>query len=234
MRLLILALAFTLAAPPQTVVIAKKKTGGPTYLVNESFEGTGDPDGAGSNWAAAGTVDWDASDQAYDGSQSAKITSTSISGTISTNTWAGADDIYGRFWLYTDHLTTASSVTILTLTGTGTTGQIKMLGSSDCLFAVAGGGSNGFMSGGCAIPTNTWVRVWWHYTKGTGSNATMRVWWATTDTHPGNGDAAHYAISSNGTNTTQTTRSIFNSEFSGTENGNKWFDLIQCSASILW
>lgn len=200
--------------------------GGASYLIDEGFEGTGAPSG----WSSTGTVDWDEATIVHDGSQSFQVDSTTIDG-YGHDTFTGAADIYGEFWYYADHIPSTDAAIFRILNGTTEIGRIRHR-AAGTLQVLATGGTN--VATTLSTGEDTWVRIWFHFTQGSGTNATMRVWWATTDTHPGNGDAQYFAQSTNGTSTSQGDAIRLFSDNIGTSNGSRYFDNLTVDDAILW
>lgn len=223
--LMLLALA-TLLVWPQTVIVVKKKAGGPTYLINEGFDGTGAPSG----WSSSGTVDWDEATIYHDGAQSAQIDSSSAD-SYAEISFTGADDIYGEYWWYSDYTPSADGNIIRVLNGFTQIGVISHR-STGVLSVGAAGGTGSSCT--LAITEDSWVRIWWHYHTGTGADAVIELWWNTSDSHPGNGDAQYYCASTNGTSTLQANKLRNFSDNTGATNGSRFIDAYVVDDEILW
>ena len=228
--LLLLAVASSFAHAEGQFVYFKKKAaaggGAPTLLVDEGFEGAGAP----ASWTSAGTVDWDEATVFHDGAQSLQVDSGSADG-YGAITFAGANDIYGEYWFYNDHIPSTDAIVLRLYNGATELAKIEQR-ASGVLRAQAIGGT----TGACTLTTgeDSWKRIWFHFTIGGGADATMRVWWATDDTHPGNGSAQYFCQSTNGTTTLQATAVRLFSDNIGTTNGSRYYDTLVVDDAILW
>lgn len=199
----------------------------PSYLVEEGFEGTGAP----ASWTSSGTVDWDEATIFHDGAQALQVDSTSADSYAQTPTFTCGADCYGEFWFYPDHIPSTDAIVFRLYNNTTELGRIEQR-STGVLRVQAIGGTAVNMT--LSIGEDSWVRVWFHFTQGSGANATMRAWWATTDTHPGNSNAQYYAASSNGTTTAVVDRIRLFSDNIGTTNGSRFYDNLVVDDAILW
>lgn len=229
MRVLLAFFLLAGAVSPQSILILKKKAGAPSYLVNEGFEETGAP--TVGTWTATGTVDWDEAIIYHDGAQALHVDSTVGDG-YAMVTFAAANDIYGELWFYPDHIGSVGKEFVRVFNGTTQIASITHR-QTGVLRVSTTGGTDGTMT--LTIGEDSWVHVWWHFTAGTGANATMRAWWATgAGAHPGNGNAQYYAASSNGTSTLQADRIRLVSDNAGTVQGSHYFDSVKVNNAILW
>lgn len=205
--------------------------GGPSYVLDEGFEGTGTPSG----WTTTGTTpapNFDDTALFHDGAQSLKLDSTTASCTAISPAFSTGADVYGRFWWYNDHIHSTDAIIFQIRNGATEIGRIEHRGSGVLRVQALPGGSTSAMT--LSTGEDSWKRIWFHYTQGSGANGTFRVWWATTDTHPGSGDAQYFAQSTNGTSTAQCDTVRLYSHFIGTTNGANNFDTLQISLSSLW
>ena len=201
--------------------------GGPTLIIDEGFEGTGAP----ASWTSAGTVDWDEATIFHDGAQALQVDSSAGDGYGAITFTCGATDCYAEYWYYPDHIPSTDAVVFRFYNGTTELGRIEQR-SSGVLRVQALGGTAAAMT--LTTGEDTWVRVWAHFSQGTGTNATMRAWWATTDTHPGNGNAQYFAESTNGTTTLAASAVRLFSDNVGTTNGSRFFDSLAVDDVPLW
>ena len=228
LALIIVSILSVVLCSPQIITIAKKKAGGgPTLIIDEGFEGTGAP----ASWTSAGTVDWDEATIFHDGAQALQVDSSAGDGYGAITFTCGATDCYAEYWYYPDHIPSTDAVVFRFYNGTTELGRIEQR-SSGVLRVQALGGTAVAMT--LTTGEDTWVRVWAHFTAGTGANATMRAWWSTTDTHPGNGNAQYFAESTNGTTTLAASAVRLFSDNVGTTNGSRYFDNLVVDDAILW
>jgi len=155
---------------------AKKKAtvaSGPTFLVNENFEGTGTPSG----WFIGGSGNPDSTSPAVSGAQSLKLSAaTSDYGQLASE--ASGDELYFKCKV---QFSTLPSSTVL------------LLQFIDSGFSQIGGlyiDSTGHLSIDLATFTtsgmsaDTTYYLWVHIKKGTGSNAVLQCAFAETDSRP--------------------------------------------------
>lgn len=225
--LLLILLSVSLNGDMVVVRRAPFSAAAPSYLVDEGFEGTGAP----ASWTSSGTVDWDEATIFQSGAQSFQVDSSSGDGYGQTPTFTCPADCYAEFWYYPDHIPSTDAIVFRFYNGTTELGRIEQR-STGVLRAQAIGGTVANLT--LTTGEDTWVRIWVHFTQGSGTNATMRVWWATTDTHPGNGNAQYFAQSTNGTTTAVVDRIRLFSDNIGTTNGSRYYDNLVVDDAILW
>lgn len=150
--------------------------GAPTYLFQESFEGTGYENGG---WTEdAGTPNEDATNVAAYGSQSLRI-NTSGQRTHIASAWTAASTSYVFFAIYF----TSTTVGDLVIRGeNGTTDVWDLERRTDTTLR--------FHHGTASATTGTfansqWLYIWVHYTAGSGANGTLDAYVSTTTTKPG-------------------------------------------------
>jgi len=152
------------------------KKGGQTWLVNEDFETTGDPDGAGSGWTSTGTVDWDEGTTVLRGSQSLKINANYSSASANF----AAQSTVNCFFRFRMSNLPVSNITVgLLYDGSNTVSSLRVI--SDGTMRVYNGTAYGATSAG-AIAANTTYYIWVSYTAGNGTNGVSAVTIETTPT----------------------------------------------------
>jgi hypothetical protein len=152
--------------------------GGPTYLLSESFEGTGYEN---SGWSETGTPNEDDASSPLQGSQSYSWTS---GNNHSTKTFSGYSTLYIYFQV---NLSTLSDYKYLI--------QIQNSSFNDtCTITTGGSGHllcyHGTVQseGTFTMSASTTYHVWVDWIKGTGANGTMQLFIASSGTRPGSPD----------------------------------------------
>lgn len=188
--------------------------GGPTYLVEQGFEGTGYDNGETWTESVTDTVDEDYATSPAVGSQSLRIVaSANINSTYVSFT--AQDTVYAfcRFRWVTKGAGTYVLATVRTSSGT-VQGSISIL-VTGVLRATATGDASATSTD--AIPVDTDIYLWMEFVKGTGANAIMRAGWSTDGTKPSlAATGAKAAVSSAGTSTAQGARLMLGSSSSNT------------------
>lgn len=155
--------------------------GGQIFLVNESFEGTGNPGG----WTTSGSPNWDYTTSPINGAQSFYAATTSdlayYAFTAGTNVWVKA-----RFRI--DSL--ATSFDFLSLrdsAGSATLAKFNVR-TNGSIRAYQGTQFTASASGAILAGTNGWL--WMQYIPSTGANGGVNAYISTDGTRPGSPTAA--------------------------------------------
>ncbi len=179
--------------------------GGPSYLVNQNFEGTGYDNGETWTSAGGGTVNADYATNPIVGSQSLYITGTATS---TYRSFSAQDSVFGFARVRFETYDTGGNRNFWSIRdGSGTSVADFGITSAGKMRATAAGGSANTSLD--TIPTGGGydLYIWFEYVKGTGSDAIARVGWSMDGTKPTfAASAAKSAVSSNGTTTSQGAR----------------------------
>lgn len=164
---------------------------GPTFLINETFEGTGTP----TDWFTGG-ADFDSTTSPLAGAQSARADTGEIIKAPSMN----EGTYYGKFLFRTNGFTDVSNIMEV---NDGSSSIFRILIETDGTVTID------TMVGPTAttvatMAANTLYYVWFLYQKGSGSNGVYRVWFNTVNTKPADGSNN----SAGGTDMTHTTNFV--------------------------
>lgn len=154
---------------------------GPSYLIEEDFEGTGTPSG----WTIVG-YDPDYTTGAMQGSES--LRGSSAGGTYTASkTFTAADEV----WMYFIWKQTETGRYIGTLRTTANNGiALMQVEASGSYYTFHSGGVSVNTSGSLNWTSGTTVHVWIRAKKGTGSNAEVDWYISSTSTRPGSPTAS--------------------------------------------
>lgn len=164
-------------------------------LVNQNFEGAGYDNAETWSTLGGGTINPDATDIVLLGSQSFKVTAGDfVAGSAYISTAAGAE----RWGHMQFQITTSGNRIIAESQDSGFAAQIQIV-------AINGGGIRVYSGAVNATTSATWSTgtkyyLWWHYLKGTGTDAVAEVWFSTTTTKPADASAGHAKVTT-GTST---------------------------------
>jgi len=154
---------------------AFRVVGGPTFLVNEGFEGTGNPAG----WSDSGG-DFDSTVNPLVGAQS--LRADSGEGGLSTITPEAT--VYGKFRFRAVTLP-ATFTEILLVRDASFNATLAIILLSTGQLVVQSGGI--YEQTVATMAANTTYYVWFRVTPGTGANSIARVWFLATDSKPSDG-----------------------------------------------
>ncbi len=169
----------------------------PTYIVKQTFEGTGYANSEAWN-LSVGTVNSDYTGVVLAGSQSLLANLDDAAGRIRLD-FTGADDLWGYFLFRREGGNPGGDRLLFEITNNGgTSQQFGIFVTTTGALRVFGGTSATTVS---TTSVGTTYHIWWRYTKGTGSNAVAQVAFSTDGTEPTSGNA--FASVTNGTSTTQ-------------------------------
>ena len=157
---------FGVNSPFYTAAIIKAQAagGGPTYLVEENFEGAGTP----ASWTTTGTQQSanfdDTTPAAAQGSESVFLfADTSADTTMVTPTFAATTDLHFFFRLYVTALPLTGR-NLVQLRSTTTVRETFLLASTGALQITGGSATVGVLS------TATWYYIWGGYNASTGDS----------------------------------------------------------------
>jgi hypothetical protein len=186
--------------------------GGPTYLLQENFEGSGYEN----TWTEAGTgtkdEDYATSPAPLVGSQSLRLAFASQNGTTTTALSAdqGTCDVYFQVNFAA---IPASGKVFLRLRDASANTLVRIEIGSSNRFTLRHGTAAASTTDG--LSTSTTYHVWISYAKGTGANGSATIAFSTTGTRPTSGNA--YAAVTTGTATADVHDIML-----GTENTSTW------------
>lgn len=170
---------------------------GPTYLINQNFEGTGYDNSETWTETATGTVDEDYTGDVIAGSQSLRIVVSTQTGETRKDITAISDIfVYFRF-----KRVSGTTLRLITFRDTTNTRGLVNLNSSGTLTLNHGSASASTVG---TIAASDSVHIWVRYTQGTGADGFMEVGFSTDGTKPTSGN--NYASTSVGTSTTTVNR----------------------------
>lgn len=203
--------------------LSKKESGASqTWLLQETFEGTGYDNPQGVTFLESGTVSEDETGVVLDGSQSASITTTTATGSISTYPALSAvDAIYSYFLFRTTALPTTIMSIYLVQTGATVIGRIYVVPDGR-MGARQGAGTTAYTVN--TVSLNTTYHVWFKYAKSTSSNGIATVGFSTDGTKPASGNG--FAQCTNGDKTDQANTCVLYGQKDGTGGVNyydKWY-----------
>lgn len=160
--------------------------GGPTYLVDEGFEGTGYEE----SWTEAGTTppdeDYATSPAPLVGSQSLRITSTGTSNTT-RDIGSGFSTMEAYFQINSTALFSAEQTLFCMMDSSNTlVAEVRMRTTGT--LRIRAGSTTPQSNTTDAMSTATLYHVWVRYVKGTGADAFASVEFSTTGTRSGSGN----------------------------------------------
>ena len=168
--------------------------GGPTFIIDEDFEGTGTP----SSWYVSG-ADFDYAAAALIGSQSARLSANAQYIGISDGGVLNHVELYGKFRFKPETLPTGSFCKIMELQNSSFVAVMTIVIQPSGALECGGTPTSDTMTAG----TSYWI--YWHYLKGTGSNAVTECGFSSTETRPTSGTKYSGITNANSTtNATQT------------------------------
>lgn len=203
--------------------LSKKEIGAAqTWLLQETFEGTGYDNPQGVTFSETGTVDENETGVVLDGSQSASITYTTATGGITTvPALTAVDSIYSYFLFRMTAMPTTITSIYLIQTGATVIGQIYVLADGR-MGARQGTGTAAYTVNTVSI--NTTYHVWFRYSKGTGSNGIATVGFSTDGTKPTSGNGFAQCTNGNKTDQANTCKLYGNKDGTGGVNYyDKWY-----------
>jgi hypothetical protein len=168
--------------------------GGPSFIINEDFEGTGTPSG----WFRGGAADFDYTASPLAGSQSLRNATGSDYAVYLSGGALNEAEIWGKLLFKPEALPSTFSQCFLLNDGSFNTIFQMVLNASGTL-TVADNGAGVFQITTDAMSAGTLYRLYFHYKKGTGSNGIAEGGFATTDVRPTSG--TKYAGGTTGTPT---------------------------------
>ena len=163
------------------------------YLLNETFNTTVGYDLTWTETAAGGTINEDEVIIVGEGAQSLNIISTGNNDNTREEFTAN-DTAYGHVMFR-----------YASLNGTTDLVHFRSSGGVRLIVRTSGAGALTLLHGSAsvavtdALSANTWVHIWFRYTKGTGADGVAEISWSTDTTRPTSG--TKYATLSNGTAT---------------------------------
>ena len=168
---------------------------GPSFLIDEDFEGTGTPSGWGTT--GSGTANFDSTTSPLEGAQSLRLTGTT--NIISTTLTIQEPELW---WKFRYKPASLPSVTLrIPLIYDSAFNEIaKIILHTTGQLIVDGGGIFELTTDSLSAGTEYWITG--HYKKGSGANAVLECGFSTTDTRPSSG--SKYAGATNGTQTANT------------------------------
>jgi hypothetical protein len=180
--------------------------GGPSYLINQNFEGTGYDNGeTWTSFAGGGTIDPDYTTSPIVGSQSLRIVVTGANQAASYTQFTGTDTpyIYCRFRL--DSNTGEAKLFVIDDNAYGSAAVVTVTAGGKLAVLASGAGSPNESTNN--LPTATDLHFWIDVIKGTGANHTVKAGWNTIATKPSlTAGGATSAVSAAGTGTAQPAR----------------------------
>jgi len=171
------------------------KSGTVSYLLQENFEGSGTPIGWNS---LTGSVNYDYSTGALEGSESMLQDASGGSTGITTVAVENSSEMWGHFVFETQRPSGSSAtLSYLMYVRNSSNGTLMMMyiKNTDKLTIYDTGDRD---QGTITISANTPYYVWWHYKAGSGANAVYETWVSTTPTKPGSTDASYSSGASAG------------------------------------
>lgn len=170
---------------------------GPTYLVEENFDGTGDP---GAAWTEFGTSNWDytTSPAPLEGTQSASCDGTAAAAYLNWNNGSGVDALE-VFFLFHIPSTLEVSETLVYIYDSGATIVGYVLIHVGAVLRIYNGTAFAATTGTIAADTTYYIWVRWE--KGTGADGFASVAFSTDGTRPNSGN--NYKEVTTGTATAQ-------------------------------
>lgn len=183
------AIAGTWMASPGKGSHAAAGGGGPTFLLNTDFEGTGWP----SDWWSGSSANPDSTTSPLAGAQSMR----SLTSQPAVPASFSEATMYAKFMMRVSSLADASYI-LGAGDGSNTLFYLILLTDGTLLIDTQTGPSATTVA---TMSAGTTYYVWLRYTKGTGSNGIYRVWFNTTNTKPADGSNN----SAGGTDMTHTT-----------------------------
>jgi hypothetical protein len=145
------------------------------YLVNTGFEET-----AGTPTGWAGSADFDSTLIVLQGSQSCSVSA--ITSKDAYVTFTGQSDLWGFYAFQMTTLANFPHICLLKTAAGADILQIRAL-NTGAIRVYDGGGEAG--TGATDLAASTTYYMWFHYTKGSGSNGIIVIYLSTTTTRPG-------------------------------------------------
>jgi hypothetical protein len=157
--------------------------GGPSFIINEDFEGTGTPSG----WFRGGAADFDYTASPLAGSQSLRNATGSDYAVYLSGGVLNEAEVWGKLLFKPEALPSTFSQIFAVNDGSFNT-VFQMVMNSSGTMTVADNGAGVFQATSDAMSAGTLYRLYWHYKKGTGSNGIAEGGFATTDVRPTSGN----------------------------------------------
>lgn len=156
-----------------------------TYIVNEGFEGAGEPANF-STLPGANPPDWDYAATPLVGSQSVLCEAGDEAFVFGDDTPINLGEIWGRIAV---EFSSVTGQRILSLYNSSNAEIVYIYRQVGGGILISAGGSTALTLE--ATPDDTLIYIWYHYAKGGGSNAAIEVWFSTTTTKPADGSGFH-------------------------------------------
>lgn len=154
---------------------------GITYLLNEDFEGSGTPSG----WSVGGSTDPDYTGIVLAGSQSLRYGNSASDYANYTSFPSEYAELWGKFMFRRPSSMPASFARLIEFVDISFNSLFKIiLGSGGELVMDSGSIYDATTD---TMSADTTYYIWWHYKKGTGSNAAAELWFDTANTRPTTG-----------------------------------------------
>lgn len=175
MRLLLLFLLLPLALRSQdVVVVGQALTAGPSYLVEENFEGTGTPTG----FSSSGTPDYDSTVTVLEGAQSLAVDGADIA----TYTFGAAQSTLNTFVILRHGGTPGANTSLFILRDGSAVAQVTIQHRTTNVFRIlnsTGAQVGADFSVGTTAET---YYAWIEYVAGSGADAVIRAYFSTNTT----------------------------------------------------
>lgn len=210
-RLLIFALLFVTLVTQQGSYYYAAASAGSSYLVEENFDGTGEP----ATWGHFGTVNYDYTTTVLEGTQSWQATDGGTNLSYLPFTAQSSVDVYVRFRAST----VSGGRPVLELDDGNPTSMLKV--TMDGNFVLWDTADTHFAQPVTATSANTTYHMWIGYTKGSGSNAVLTVGFSTTGVRPTSGNS--FMTITNGSSTADVSFLLL---FGGLSGGSHIFDRV--------
>lgn len=161
------------------------------YLINEDFEGSGTPAG----WFRGGSADFDSTAVVLAGSQSLSIDKTTSDYATYIGLSSDKSEVWGKMLFRRNASLPSAYSNFFGMSDAGFS-YIFRVGLLSTGVLVLDSGTI-YLTTSDSISVDTVIYIWFHFKKGTGSDAIAEIWWNTVNTRPITG-GSKYAGATNG------------------------------------